>query len=120
MFDELNNDNFELYAAKHYSNPACLTIDDFKEDIARFKYVNRLLRKYYETGEIQIRLLVNHIIIIFNMFNISAANRMIFYRVDTRHWGIIKTILLYLNLLPENEKKNTQTDLYISKKLKEL
>jgi hypothetical protein len=120
MFDELNNDNFELYAAKHYSNPACLTIDDFKEDIARFKYVNRLLRKYDETGEIQIRLLVNHIIIIFNMFNISAANRMIFYRVDTRHWSIIKTILLYLNLLPENEKKNTQTDLYISKKLKEL
>ena len=120
MFSELNNDNFEIFAAKYYSNPACLTVDDFKEDLARFKYINRLLRKYDETGEIQLRLLLNHIIIIFNVFEIRAANRMIFHRVDVKHWGIIKTILIYLNLLPLDEKQEVYTDLYITKKLKEL
>jgi len=120
MFCELDNENFEFFAAKHYSNPACLTVEDFKEDIARFKYVNRLLRKYDETGDIQLRLLLNHIIIIFNVFDIRAANRMIFYRTDVKHWSIIKTILIYLNLLPEDEKKEVYTDLYIAKKLNEL
>tara|TARA_A100001515_G_C4538496_1_gene199374 strand:+ start:517 stop:879 length:363 start_codon:yes stop_codon:yes gene_type:complete len=120
MFAELNNDNFEIYAAQNYDNPACLTVADFKEDIARFKYINRLLRKYDETGEIQIRLLLNHIIILFNVFEIRAANRMIFYRIDLKHWSIIKTILLYLNLLPDGEKQDVYTDLYITKKLKEL
>ena len=65
MFAELNNDNFEIFAAKYYSNPACLTVEDFKEDLARFKYINRLLRKYDDTGVIQLRLLLNHIIILF-------------------------------------------------------
>lgn len=120
MFSELNNENFEIFAAKYYSNPACLTVDDFKEDLARFKYINRLLRKYDETGEIQLRLLLNHIIIIFNVFEIRAASRMIFYRTDIKHWSIVKTILLYLNLLPLDEKQDVYTDLYISKKLKEL
>ena len=120
MFSELNNENFEIFAAKYYSNPACLTVDDFKEDLARFKYINRLLRKYDETGEIQLRLLLNHIIIIFNVFEIRAANRMIFYRTDIKHWSIIKTILLYLNYLPLDEKRDVITDLYITKKLKEI
>tara|TARA_B100001093_G_C26350969_1_gene810243 strand:- start:34 stop:396 length:363 start_codon:yes stop_codon:yes gene_type:complete len=120
MFAELNNDNFEIFAAKYYSNPACLTVEDFKEDLARFKYINRLLRKYDDTGVIQLRLLLNHIIILFNVFEIRAANRMIFYRIDVKHWSIIKTILLYLNLLPLGEKNEVYTDLYITKKLKEV
>jgi hypothetical protein len=120
MFAELDNENFEFFAAKYYNNPACLSVDDFKEDIARFKYINRLLRKYDDTQEIQIRLLINHIIIIFNVFEIPAANKMIFYRVDVKHWSIIKTILLYLNLLPEGDKKDVFTDLYITKKINNL
>lgn len=120
LFDELNNDNFELYAAKHYRNPACLDVDDFKEDLARFKYINRLLRKYDNTGVLSERLILNHLITIYNVFDIAAATRMIFYRVAPIHWPTIKTFLLYLNYLREDQKKDIVTDLYVAKKLQSL
>jgi hypothetical protein len=120
LFDELNNDNFELYAAKHYTNPACLDVDDFKEDLARFKYINRLLRKYDSTGVLSERLILNHLITIYNVFDVAAATRMIFYRVAPIHWPAIKTFLLYLNYLREDQKKDIVTDLYVAKKLQSL
>jgi hypothetical protein len=120
LFDELNNDNFELYAAKHYRNPACLAVDDFKEDLARFKYINRLLRKYDSTGVLSERLILNHLITLYNVFDIAAATRMIFYRVAPIHWPAIKTFLLYLNYLREDQKKDIVTDLYVAKKLQSL
>ena len=120
LFDELNNDNFELYAAKHYKNPACLTVDDFKEDLSRFKYINRLLKKYEKTGVLAERLILNHIITIYNVFDITAATRMLFYRIPSIHWPAIKTFLLYLNYLKEDQKKDIVTDLYVAKKLQSL
>jgi hypothetical protein len=120
LFDELNNDNFELYAAKHYRNSACLDVQEFYDDIARFKYVVRLLRKYRDSGKLQERLILNHIITIYNVFEIAAANRMIFYRVDVSLWPALKTFLLYLNYLPENVYQNINIDLNIAKKLKDL
>jgi len=120
LFDELNNDNFELYAAKHYRNSACLDVQEFYDDIARFKYVVRLLRKYRDSGKLQERLILNHIITIYNVFEIAAANRMIFYRVDINLWPALKTFLLYLNYLPENVYQNINIDLNIAKKLKDL
>jgi len=120
LFDELNNDNFELYAAKHYRNSACLDVQEFYDDIARFKYVVRLLRKYRDSGKLQERLILNHIITIYNVFEIAAANRMIFYRVDISLWPALKTFLLYLNYLPENVYQNINIDLNIAKKLKDL
>ena len=120
LFGELNNDNFELYAAKHYRNSACLDVQEFYDDIARFKYVVRLLRKYRDSGKLQERLILNHIITIYNVFEIAAANRMIFYRVDISLWPALKTFLLYLNYLPENVYQNINIDLNIAKKLKDL
>lgn len=120
IFNELNNDNFELYAANHYRNTACLDVEDFKEDLARFKYINRLLRRYESTGIISERLILNHIITIYNVFDISAATRMLFYRVSTNHWSTIKTFLIYLNYLKPDHKKNIVTDLYVVKKLQAL
>ena len=120
LFDELNNANFELYAAKHYRNNQCLSADEFYDDIAKFKYVVRLLRRYRESGIIQERLLLNHIITIYNVFEISAANRMIFHRVDIDLWPALKTFLVYLNYLPENLHKNINIDLGIANKLKDL
>lgn len=120
LFDELDNSNFEIYAAKHYRNHACLDVQDFYDDIARFKYVVRLLRRYRETGEIQERLLLNHIITIYNVFEIPAANRMMFYRVDVDLWSALKTFLIYLNYLPENIYQNINIDLVIANKLKNL
>ena len=120
LFGELNNDNFELYAAKHYRNSACLDVQEFYDDIARFKYVVRLLRKYRDSGKLQERLILNHIITIYNVFEIAAANRMIFYRVDINLWPALKTFLLYLNYLPENVYQNINIYLNIAKKLKDL
>ena len=120
LFDELNNANFEIYAANHYRNTACLEAQDFYDDVAKFKYVVRLLRRYRDTGKIQERLLLNHIITIYNVFEISAANRMIFYKVDPNLWPALKTFLVYLHYLPENLHKNINIDLSIAKKQKEL
>jgi hypothetical protein len=120
LFDELNNDNFELYAAKHYRNSACIDVQEFYDDISRFKYVVRLLRKYRDSGKLQERLILNHIITIYNVFEIAAANRMIFHRVDINLWPALKTFLLYLNYLPENVYQNINIDLNIAKKLKDL
>jgi hypothetical protein len=120
LFDELNNANFELYAAKYYKNLQCLSPDEFYEDLAKFKYVVRLLRRYRETSVIQERLLLNHIITIYNVFEIHAANKMIFYRVDTNLWPALKTFLVYLNYLPENIHTDINIDLSIATKLKDL
>lgn len=120
IFDELNNANFELYAARHYRNSACLDAQDFYDDVAKFKYVVRLLRRYRDTGKIQERLVLNHIITIYNVFEIHAANRMIFHRVDLNLWPVLKTFLIYLNYLPESLHKNINIDLAIATKLKQL
>jgi len=120
LFDELTNKNFELYAARHYKNHKCLSIDDFYDDIARFKYILRLLRKYKDTREINIRLVLNHIIVIYNVFEISAANRMMFFRMDDDLHGILKTFLIYLNYLQEDDYKYSPIDLNIAKQLQEI
>jgi len=117
LFDDLNNDNFELYAARYYDNPSCLDVQDFYDDLARFKYIIRLLRKYRETGIIQERLVLNHIISIYNVFNIYAANRMMFYRIEPGLWPQIKTFLVYLNYIPETQYQDVTIDVKIAKKL---
>jgi hypothetical protein len=120
LFSELNNENFELYAAKHYRNAACLDIQEFREDVARFKYVLRLLRRYKESGIIQERLILNHIVVIYNVFEISAANRMLFYKVDTELWPAIKTFLIYLSYIPDDKYSQVTVDLTLAKKLQAL
>lgn len=118
LFSELDNDNFELYAAKHYRNLSCISIEEFYEDVARFKYVLRLLRRYRQSGIIQERLILNHIIVIYNVFEIFAANKMMFFRIDEDLWPSLKSFLIYLNYLPENNKYHDVTvDLHIAKKL---
>jgi len=120
LFDDLNNKNFELYAAKHYENPSCLSTEDFYDDLARFKYIIRLLRRYRESGIIQERLVLNHIISIYNVFNVKAANRMMFYRIDDDLLPAVKTFLLFLNYLPTSQYKNIGIDINIANKLKTL
>jgi hypothetical protein len=120
LFDDLDNKNFELYAAKYYDNPCCLSVEDFYEDLARFKYIIRLLRRYRETGLIQERLVLNHIISIYNVFDIKAATRMMFYRIDDELWSALKTFLIYLNYLPTSQYKNINVDINIANKLKNL
>ncbi len=118
LFSELNNENFELYAANNYRNSSCISAEEFYEDLARFKYVLRLLRKYRDSGIIQERLVLNHIIVIYNVFEIGAAHRMIFYKLEPELWPSVKPFLMYLNYLAEpNNYSDITIDLNIVKKL---
>ena len=99
-FDELNKDNFTIFAIRYYDNPTASTSEEFNEDLKRFKYVKRWLKKYHETGDMNSHLLLNHIIIIFNCWN-DAAGPMFFYKLESCYWPYIKTILSYLKRVPE-------------------
>ena len=98
-FSELNKDNFILFAIKNYINPKSSTQEDFEEDLSRFKYVKRWLKKYHESGTINSHLLLNHIIVIFNCWN-DAALPMLFFKLDREYWGYLKSFLIFLNRIP--------------------
>jgi len=110
IFDTLNRRNFELFAAQNYNNPECLDVEEFKEDLARFKYLKRLLRRYELTEDLQVRLILNHIIVIYNVFGIESANKMIWYKIEPEHWTYIKPFLVFLNYLPVDEKVEIPLD----------
>lgn len=100
-FPILNDDNFILYVSKHYENPECGTMDEFYEDLNRIKYVKRLLRKYANTGVLRERLILNHLIILQNVFGPVVTSRILFFKVDDELFSELKTFLIYLNYLPE-------------------
>ena len=102
MFD-LCDDNFLIYAAKHYDRPHILQ-SEFEDDLSRIKYVKRLLRKYKQTGEFKERLVLNHIIILANVFGVEPTVNMLFFKVDPEDYPLLKTILLFLNYLPPHLK----------------
>jgi hypothetical protein len=120
LFDELTEENFTLFASKHYNNPQCLDIAEFEDDLARFKYVKRLLRRYKQTNELQERLILNHLIIIYNVFGIPAANRMCFFKIEKELWPVLKTFLVYLNYLPENERVEVPLDMNVANILRKI
>jgi len=119
-FHELTNKNFDLYAAKNYNNPSCLDIQEFYDDVARFKYLKRLFKKYINKGILQERLILNHIIIIHNVFYVKAAARMCFNRIDAVYWPALKTFLLYLNFITDDDYCNIPIDLHIVKQLQQV
>jgi|TARA_B110000971_G_C19677407_1_gene349492 hypothetical protein len=120
IFDTLNKRNFELFAAQNYNNPECLDIEEFKEDLARFKYLKRLLRRYELADDLQIRLILNHIIVLYNVFGIESANRMLWYKIEPEHWTYIKPFLVFLNYLPVDEKVEIPLDPLIVDLLRKL
>ena len=97
-FDELNDDNYIMFAIKYYDNPQCVTRDDFYEDLKRFKYIKRLFKRYIKTGQLKSHLLLNHFIILFNVFG-EAAVPLLFFKIEKVYWPILKTFLLYLDRL---------------------
>lgn len=119
-FDKLTRRNFKLFAAKHYDNPECLDIEEFNQDLSRFKYLKRLLRRYELTGDLQERLILNHVIILYNVFGIKACNKMMWYKINGEHWHYIKPFLIFLNYLPEDEKVEVPMDPYIVEVLRKL
>ena len=102
-FKELTPENINMFAIKHYDNPHCVDEQEFLDDMKRFKYLKRLFRKYDTTRELKSRLIINHIIILANVFGIAAATTLLFFKIDKQHWSMLKTILIFLNYMPENE-----------------
>lgn len=98
--DNLDETNFLLYAAKHYDNPACYDTLEFYEDLNRFKYIKRLFSRYEETGELKERLILNHITILYNLFGVPAATRMLFFKLKGFYHCLVPFLVL-LNYLPD-------------------
>lgn len=99
-FNELNDDNYVIFAIKNYENPQSATIEDFEEDMKRFKWIKRLLKRYKTSGELNAHLLINHFIILYNIFG-DAATPLLFYKIDKEFWVIVKTFLVYLKRFPD-------------------
>ena len=102
-FDELNDSNYMMFAIKHYENPQAVTQDDFLEDMKRFKYIKRLLKKYKNTGDLKSHLLINHFIILYNVFD-DAATPLLFYKIDRELWRVLKSFMIFLGRVPEYPK----------------
>lgn len=96
---ELTPDNWLFFAIQNYNNPSSVTYSDFEEDLKRFKYLKRLLRRYETTGELKTHLILNHVIVLYNVFD-DAATPLLFYKVEATYWSVIKAFMLFLNRLP--------------------
>jgi hypothetical protein len=101
IFNELTPDNWLLFAIKNYNNPLSVTYDDFEEDLQKFKYIKRLLRRYDTTTELKHHLILNHIITLYNVFN-DAATLLLFYKIESQYWPILKAFMIFLDRLPED------------------
>jgi hypothetical protein len=100
MHEKLNDDNFLIYAAKHYDNPQCQTTEEFLEDLKRIKYIKKLLTRYIESGELKDRLILNHLIILSNIFNSEHLCRILYLKMKNQ-FNYVKPFLVMLNVLPE-------------------
>ena len=109
LIDELNESNYILFAIKHYENPSCMTREDFDEDMKRFKYLKRLLKRYVRGGPLRTHLIINHLIILYNVFG-EAATPLLFYKLEREYWSILKTILIYLNKYPVGMLPDLEVD----------
>ena len=102
-FSELNEKNFLIFAIKNYENPHAVTREDFDKDLNHFKYIKRLLKRYRNSGDLRTHLLINHFIILYNIFG-EAARPMLFYKIDRDYWDVVKTFIIFLNRLPDHPK----------------
>jgi hypothetical protein len=99
-YEDLNNTNFLLYAAKHYDNPQCFDTKEFYDDLKRFKYIKRLFNRYKETGELKERLIINHLQVLYNLFGVEPTTRMLFFFLK-KHHEYLKPFLILFGTMPE-------------------
>jgi len=104
LFDDLNEKNYLHFAMKYYDNRQCTSVEEFNEDLNKIKYVKRLFNRFLETGELRTNLILNHLIVIYNVFENEAATRMLFFRVEKKFYSILKPFLIFLGRLPEKVK----------------
>ena len=119
IFNELTEDNFRLFAIKNYENPQAVTEADFDKDLNHFKYIKRLLKRYKNTGQLKTHLLLNHFIILYNIFG-EATTPMLFFKIEEDLWSSMKTFVMFLGKLPEYPKSkihDIKVDLFCLKEL---
>ena len=120
LFNELNDDNFILFAIKNYENPQAVTKEDFDKDLNHFKYIKRLLKRYKNTGVLKTHLLLNHFIILYNIWG-EATTPMLFFKIDKDLWSSMKAFIMFLNRFPEYPRTyihDIQVDIGCLKELK--
>ena len=113
IFNELNEDNFLLFAIRYYENPQAVTKEDFEKDLNHFKYIKRLLKRYKKSGELKTHLILNHFIILYNIFG-EATTPMLFFKIEQDLWSSVKSFIIFLNRLPEYPQSsihNIQVDI---------
>ena len=107
-FSELTPENINMFAMKHYDNPSCVDEAEFLDDLKRFKYLKRLFRKYDTSKDLKMRLIINHIIVLANVFGVDAATTLLFFKIERNHWPILKAFLVFLQYMPENDLIDVQ------------
>jgi hypothetical protein len=100
-FDDLNDDTFLMYAMREYNNMQCTDIEEFYDDLKKIKYIKRLFNSYRNNGQLKERLILNHLIIFYNVFTVQAGTRILFYKIEKDFWPILKTFLIYLDRMPD-------------------
>ena len=105
IFNELTEENFLLFAIKNYENPQAVTKEDFDKDLNHFKYIKRLLKRYKNTGQLKTHLLLNHFIILYNIFG-EATTPMLFFKIEEDLWSTMKTFVIFLGKLPDYPKSS--------------
>lgn len=123
-FENLTDENIMLYAAKAYDRPNCI-MSEFTEDMKRLNYLKRLFRRYHKHGEMRERLILNHIVVLYNIFGPEVTTRILFYNANKEDYSILKTYLLFLNLMPErvwgiNGKDIISSDIPVDMKIAEV
>ena len=103
VYNDLNEKNFLLFAMQHYDNPQCVEVEEFNDDLRRIKYIKRLFNQYHTENILKERLILNHIIVFYNVFSVQAATRILFYKIDEEFWPMLKTFLLYLSYMPKDK-----------------
>ena len=120
MFEKITPDNVMMYAMKHYNNPQGDNEKEFLDDMKRFKYIKRLLRKYQDNGPLKERLILNHIIVLTNVFGNEAAATLLLFKIEREYWSVLKTFLQYLNILKEEELPNVKINKTLLSSLEKL
>jgi hypothetical protein len=120
IFNELTEENLFLYAAKAYYKPQFSDIDEFYEDLKRFKYIKRLVNRYLDQGELAERLIINHLIVVFNSFDIDASLNILKLKLDDRHWPVIKPFLIYLKYITDDQITGFTMDKIVVDRLRQI
>ena len=117
---EVNEENFLLVAAQHYNNPQCASTEEFYNDLQRIKYMKRLLNRYLATGELSERLLLNHIIVFFNVFTVPIAVRLLAVKLEYKYWSVLKAYMVFLNYIEPTDLVGIDMDKETINKLREI